>query len=292
MIEDFLKYLKYELNRSELTVKGYGDDLRAFEEYFHDTDKGLTWKDIDSDIIRNWVESMIDKGNSARSVCRRLSSLRTFYRWALSRNIVDKDPAYNIKGPKRTKPLPQYLRETEINSLVDDCEWKDDYTDTRARTIIILLYETGMRLAELIGLNDNDIDWEAMQLKVTGKRDKQRIIPFGDELAQELQRYIKRRDGDVARKSEALFLTKSGERMNRNQVRYDVKKNLSRVSTLKKRTPHVLRHTFATAMLNHDAGLESVKKLLGHESLTTTEIYTHTTFEQLKKVYKEAHPRA
>jgi integrase/recombinase XerC len=155
-----------------------------------------------------------------------------------------------------------------------------------------LFYETGLRLAELIGLDDGSIDWEAGQLKVTGKRNKQRLIPFGCEVNDALRHYIEVRDTQVPRNCPALFVTRQGERMNHNQVRYEVKKNLTRVSSLKKRTPHVLRHTFATAMLNHEAGLESVKKLLGHESLMTTEIYTHTTFEQLKKVYEHAHPRS
>ena len=154
-----------------------------------------------------------------------------------------------------------------------------------------MFYETGLRLAELVGLDDEAVDMNSRQLKVTGKRNKQRIVPFGEEMAETLKGYMQLRDEKVGRLSKALFVTEKGLRMNRDQVRYEVKKNISRVSSLKKRTPHVLRHTFATTMLNHEAGLESVKKLLGHESLNTTEIYTHTTFEHLKKVYEEAHPR-
>jgi integrase/recombinase XerC len=155
-----------------------------------------------------------------------------------------------------------------------------------------LLYETGIRVSELTGLNDEDIDLESGQLKVTGKRNKQRIVPFGSELAEALKAYMQVRDEQVAKQSEALLLTDKGERMTRGQVYWIVRQHLSEVTTLKKRSPHVLRHTFATAMLNNGAGLESVKKLLGHESLETTEIYTHTTFEQLKRVYEKAHPRA
>ena len=179
-----------------------------------------------------------------------------------------------------------------MDTLFDEKLAGEDYNNVRARTILLLFYETGIRLAELIGLNDEDIDFVSMQLKVTGKRDKQRIIPFGDEMAQMLNEYMTRRDGEVVSQSPALFQTGKGERMSRGQVQYLVKKHLSEVTTLKKRSPHVLRHSFATAMLNNGAGLESVKKLLGHESLNTTEIYTHTTFEQLKRVYSEAHPRA
>jgi len=292
MIEKFLNYLESERNSSALTVKSYGEDLAAFESYFKGLDDHLSWESVDSDVIRSWMESMMDKGNSAASVNRRLSALRSLYRFALARGLVKSDPAHGLRGPKKQKPLPQFVKEKEIDELMDDVEWGDGYSDLRARTLIICFYETGMRLAELIGLDDKDVDFVQRQLKVTGKRNKQRVIPFGEELETTLKDYMKIRDERVIRHSEALFLTDKGERMNRNQVRYDVKKNLSKVCTLKKRTPHVLRHTFATVMLNHEAGLESVKKLLGHESLSTTEIYTHTTFEQLKKVYNQAHPRA
>lgn len=294
MIEQFLNYLQYERNRSELTVKSYGDDLRAFEAYFKQLDNHeISWEFVDSDIIRDWMESMMDKGNSVSSINRRLSALRSLYRFALSRNLVAKDPAHNVSGPKKSKPLPQYLRESQMNQLIDDIQWDlSTFNDMRARTIIILFYETGMRLAELMGLDDTSIDFTNAEVKVTGKRNKQRIIPMGDELVRVLAEYRQFRDTHVVRKCEAFFVTERGERMTRAQVRNEVKKHLSKVTSMKKRTPHVLRHTFATAMLNNDAGIESVKKLLGHESLSTTEIYTHTTFEQLKKVYSNAHPRA
>jgi integrase/recombinase XerC len=292
MIDEFLNYLQYELNRSQLTVQSYGEDLRAFETYFKNLDTHLSWESVDSDIIRDWMESMMDKGNNATSINRRLSALRSLYRFALAHHKVDKDPVHNIKGPKNSKPLPQFLKESEMDRLLEPDMWGDSYKEVRARTIILSFYETGMRLAELIGLDDGAVDFANRQLKVTGKRNKQRIIPFGEELAKALKDYILLRDEHVARMSSALFLTEKGARMDRQQVRNEVKANLTKVCTLKKRSPHVLRHTFATAMLNHDAGLESVKKLLGHESLSTTEIYTHTTFEQLKRVYSNAHPRA
>jgi integrase/recombinase XerC len=292
MIEEFLNYLQYEQNRSELTVKGYGDDLKAFESYFKNLDgHDLSSESVDSDVIRGWMESMMDKGNTATSINRRLSALRSLYRFALSRKLVSKNPTRTVVGPKKGKPLPQYLRESEMDRLLDDSMWKDDYNDVRARTIIIMFYETGMRLSELVGLDDEAVDFLNHQLKVTGKRNKQRVIPFGKELEEALKKYIALRNEEVAQRCEALFVTKRGERIRGSQVRQEVRKRLSLVSTLKKRSPHVLRHTFATAMLNHEAGLESVKKLLGHQSLSTTEIYTHTTFEQLKRVYANAHPR-
>jgi tyrosine recombinase xerD len=292
MVDLFLDYLKLERNYSPATVKHYRDDLKEFERFFQELDLQLSWETIDSDIVRRWMEAMMDRGNVASSVNRRLSALRSFYRYALRRNLVEKDPVHGIQGPKRKRPLPQFLKETEMDRLLDENMWTDCYKDVLARTIIVTFYETGIRISELIGLNDKDVDYINYEIKVTGKRDKQRIIPFGDELSETLISYQHRRNAEMKCESEAFFRTEKGERVTDALVRQIVKTNLSKVSTLKKRSPHVLRHTFATAMLNHEAGLESVKKLLGHESLSTTEIYTHTTFEQLKKVYKNAHPRA
>lgn len=288
----FLDYLKLERNYSPATVKHYRDDLKEFERFFQGLEQQLSWESVDSDIVRRWMEYMMDKGNAASSVNRRLSALRSFYRYALRRNLVVKDPVHGIQGPKRKRPLPQFLKESEMDQLLDERMWTDSYKDVLARTIIVTFYETGVRISELIGLNDKDVDYINCEIKVTGKRDKQRIIPFGDELLKTLTAYQQQRDIETESESVAFFRTEKGKRVTDEQVRQMVKINLSKVSTLKKRSPHVLRHTFATAMLNHDAGLESVKKLLGHESLSTTEIYTHTTFEQLKKVYNNAHPRA
>ena len=292
MIEQFLDYIRYERNLSPQTVLTSEHSLHDLESYFKGLDDSLDWKSIDSDIIRDWLAFMLDKGAKATSVNTALSAVRSFFRFALGRKLVEKDPAHLIEGPKKSKPLPQFVREKEMNELLDDIEWGTAYKDVRARTIILMLYETGVRVSELTGLDDADIDFTTGQLKVTGKRNKQRIVPFGEELAAVMQQYRELRDAQVVRQSEALLLTEKGERMTRCQVYGIVRRNLSMVTTLKKRSPHVLRHSFATAMLNNGAGLESVKKLLGHESLETTEIYTHTTFEQLKRVYKEAHPRA
>ena len=292
MINEFLNYLKFERNRSDLTIRNYGEDLRAFKEFYGNLDSRLSWKSVDSDIIRDWMESMVDKGNNATSINRRLSALRSFYRFALARKLVDKDPVHGVTGPKKGRPLPQFLKENEMDRLLDAESWTESFEDVRDRTVIMTFYETGIRLSELIGLDDSVVDFSNRQLKVMGKRNKQRVIPFGEELLATLRDYMKCRDKEADRQSEALFVTAKGQRMTSSQVREAVRKNLSKVCTLKKRTPHVLRHTFATAMLNNKAGIESVKKLLGHESLSTTEIYTHTTFEQLKREYYSAHPRA
>ena len=292
MINEFLNYLKFERNRSDLTIKNYGEDLRAFEEFYGNLEGCHSWKSVDSDIIRDWMESMMDKGNNATSINRRLSALRSFYRFALARKLVDKDPVHGVTGPKKGRPLPQFLKENEMDRLLDAESWTESFEDVRDRMVIMTFYETGIRLSELIGLDDCMVDFSNRQLKVTGKRNKQRVIPFGEELLAMLCDYMKCRGKEVNLQSEALFVTAKGQRMTSSQVREAVRKNLSKVCTLKKRTPHVLRHTFATAMLNNKAGIESVKKLLGHESLSTTEIYTHTTFEQLKREYYSAHPRA
>ena len=291
MINKFLNYLQLERNYSQRTVESYGEDLTAFESYFKNLSAELTWGSVDSDVIRGWMEEMMDKGNNATSINRRLSALRSFYRFALSRHLVKRDPSHMIKGPKKEKPLPKFIREADIDRLLEPEMWKDTYDDLLARTIILILYTTGLRLSELVGLDDEMVDFVNSQLKVTGKRNKQRIIPFGNELAEELRKYIAVRDEKVVRVTPGLLLTEKGRRISPLKVRDIVINKLGLVTTQKKRSPHVLRHSFATAMLNHEAGLESVKKLLGHESLATTEIYTHTTFEQLKAVYKKTHPR-
>jgi integrase/recombinase XerC len=236
---------------------------------------------------------MMDKGDMASTVNNCLSAVRSFFRFALSRGLVSHDPSYSVKGPKKQKVLPYFVREQEMDRLIDIPQmWGNDFSDLRARTIIILFYETGIRLAELVALDDDDVDFANHQLKVTGKRNKQRIVPFGPELEQALTAYLARRDQQTPSLEGALIVGDTGERISRFKVEKIVRQCLSRVTTLKKRSPHVLRHSFATAMLNNGAGLESVRKLLGHESVATTEIYTHTTFEQLKRVYENAHPRA
>lgn len=291
-VRRFIDYLKYERNYSEKTLQGYSLDLEEFQKYYTALDETLDWKTIDGDVVRGWMESMMDRGNSAASVNRRLSAVRSFYRFALAEGLVEKDPVRMVKGPQREKRLPCFVRDDDMQALLDSRMWNmESFNDVCERTILLLFYETGIRLSELVSLNDNMVNLETMSLKVTGKRNKQRIIPFGEELKDAIIYYIGIRDSEVARLDNALFVDIKGKRLDGAAVRYRVVKNLSRVCTLKKKTPHVLRHTFATTMLNHGAGLESVQKLLGHESLSTTEIYTHTTFEKLKEIYKVAHPR-
>ena len=292
-VKPFLKYLLYELNRSEKTIVAYGTDLREFEGYLKKNSVEADFTKVDSNRIRSWVISLMDEdGCSPASVNRKLSSLRSFYRFLLRNGLVKVDPMRKIVGPKKKKPLPSFVREEDMDRLLDEMPFDDGFEGRRDRMILEVFYATGMRLSELIGLNDVDVDISARLIKVKGKRDKQRLIPFGDELMQDLLLYIKVRDETCLEGVEAFFVRKNGKRMYPMQVYRLVRRNLSKVVALKKKSPHVLRHTFATAMLIGNAELRAVKELLGHENLATTEIYTHTTFEELKKVYEQAHPRA
>ena len=292
LIKDFLNYLRLERNYSERTIVAYEADLREFEEYFKKTDAELDFRSVHSDNVRNWMVSLMDEGRTETSVNRKLSSLRSFYRFLLRRKEITVNPMLKVVGPKKKKPLPSFVREKDMDRLLDEVPFGGGFEGCRDRTILEMFYATGMRLSELIGLNDADVDFSAKLIKVTGKRNKQRLIPFGNELAEDLHLYINVRNEAMPQEAEALFVLKDGKRMYPMAVYRIVKRNLSRVVSLKKRSPHVLRHTFATAMLNDSAELRSVKELLGHESLVTTEVYTHATFEELKKVYEQAHPRA
>ena len=292
LIESFLNYLKLERNYSEKTIISYKKDLEQFKMYLKQIDEEAELKAVDADLIRSWVMSMMDEGLTASSVNRKLSALRSFYRYLLRKGLVQIDPVQKVAGPKKKKPLPTFVKEEEMNKLLDEIPFGDDFEGVRDKLILEVFYATGMRRSELVGLNDADIDYSASLIKVTGKRNKQRLIPFGDELKGLLLNYQQLRDETIPQHSEAFFVRKNGERLYAKLVYNMVRRDLSKVVTLKKRSPHVLRHSFATNMLNNKASLGAVKELLGHERLTTTEIYTHTTFEELKKEYEHAHPRA
>ena len=291
--ESFLKYLSYERRYSEHTVCSYGLDLSKFEEYLKGVDEDLDLIHVDADLVRGWVVSLMEQGYTSTSVNRKLSSLRSFYRYLLRKNMIPVDPMLKVIGPKKKKPLPVFVKEAEMDRLLDDADFGDGFLGVRDRMILEVFYETGVRRSELIDLNDADVDFSSCVIKVTGKRNKQRLIPFGEELERDLRVYLSVRDENISeRENDAFFVRKDGRRLSPGMVYLLVKRNLTKVVTLKKKSPHVLRHTFATSMLNHQAELEAVKELLGHESLSTTEVYTHTTFEELKKVYEQAHPRA
>lgn len=291
-IDQFTDYLRLERNYSERTVSSYRRDLVLFRQFLSNTDVDLDLLSADKDTVRLWIVDMMDKGEATTTVNRKLSTLRSFYRYLRMKGIVESSPVQGIKGPKNKKPLPQFVKESEMNELLDETDLGSGFIGIRNKTVIATFYETGMRMAELIGLDDRDIDFNTRTIKVTGKRDKQRFIPFGKELEERLHQYMDARTGEFGPTQGAFFLSPKGERIPRHQVYLLVKDALSKVSSVSKKSPHVLRHTFATSMLNHDAELGAVKELLGHNSLQTTEIYVHTTFQELKEIYKQAHPRA
>ena len=293
-IEDFIDYLRFERNYSSKTTESYQADLEAFKRFYEAIDSDINWAEMPADIVRQWVVEMMDKGNTATSVRRRLSSLRSFYKFLLRRGLVDKDPVHNMPGPKVEKKLPAYVREKEMDRLFDSDFFSDDYQGFRDRMILLTFYSTGIRLSELVGLDDRDVDLDQMQLKVTGKRNKQRIIPYGDEFGDSLRQYLVERDAFAKQfeGSTSLFLDeRNGQRMTPAKVRNLVKRYLSMVTTQQRNSPHVLRHTFATAMLNHQADLQSVKELLGHESIKTTEIYMHLETQTIREEILIHHPR-
>lgn len=291
----FLEYLRAELNRSARTVESYELDLRQFESFFESLGEGLTWETVTADVVREWAISLMDEdGVSARSVARKFSALRTFYMYLARCGRVSSNPMEKIVAPKREKKLPVFVREEDMDRLFARMADSDDgsFECVRDLAVLMFFYHTGMRRAELLGLRDVDIDMGSATIKVTGKRNKQRVIPFGAELRAVIERYVAVRDKAFEVRCGLFFLWNDGSGLTENQVEKIVKSKLSMVTNLSKRSPHVLRHTFATVMLNHDADLEAIKKVMGHESLSTTQIYTHLTFEELKKVYKGAHPRS
>jgi len=292
LIDSFLNFLQYEKNYSEKTINSYRVDLIQLEEYIKNDSEELTLTEVDADIIRQWIIDLTKKGYTASSVNRKLSSLRSFYKFLLLKQEITKDPTRKINGPKKKKPLPIFLKEKEINKILEETDFKEGFIGIRDQMIIEMFYATGIRLSELIGLNNKDINFEDSLIKVKGKRNKERLIPFGDELKESMLNYISVRDETITVKSEAFFIKENGERLYNALVDRLVKRQLSKVVTLKKKSPHVLRHTFATAMLNNEANLNAIKEILGHASLAATEVYTHTTFEELKNIYKLAHPRA
>lgn len=305
-IGEFLDYLRFERNYSALTVDSYGRDLEAFRGFTASSRRGsapsadaaaggdVSDESISERDVRSWLADMLDRGNSASSADRRLSAMRSYFRFLLATGRVAVDPTRRITGPKREKPLPYFVRESELDRLLDDIPAGDTFAGHRDRFIVELLYNTGMRVSELTALSVGDIDFAACQVKVTGKRNKQRIIPLSPRMLGHIRQYLSLRAAIPGADAGGgpLLIDERARRLAGSGVRKAVETQLSLVTTIKKRSPHVLRHSFATAMLNHGADIEAVRRLLGHESLATTEIYTHTTFEQLKKEYQHAHPRA
>lgn len=290
--DKFLDYLRYEKGYSDHTILAYAKDLSQFEEYVKIYQNGVFDPVVtDADIVRNWVVYLLDEGMTPVSVNRKLSSLKSFFKYLMKQGVVKANPLRLIHGPKAKKPLPNFVKEKDMMELLDGDGFEDDFEGVRDRLIIELLYDTGMRRSELVGIKDADVDFDGMVIKVTGKRNKQRLIPIAEGLKQMLDYYMGLRNREVGNNGGWLLLKGNGEPITVSVVYKVVKERLKEVPALAKNSPHVLRHSFATSMLNNGAELNAVKELLGHSSLASTSIYTHTTFEELKKVY-HAHPRA
>ena len=296
LIESFIEYLRYEKNYSSHTVLSYHTDLIQFESFVMQQEGCFDPLAVESAWIRAWVVYLMGNDYSPRSVNRKLSSLKSFYKYLQKKGLLPNNPVRKVSGPKVNKTLPNFVKETDMDCLLDGQEFGIDFDGVRDKLVLEMFYLTGMRCAELVNLKHCDVDLAARQLKVTGKRNKQRIIPFAQALDDKIVIYInniKEQDVENATRGDApFFIRKDGRPLTRALVYHLVNKKLSSISGLSKRSPHVLRHTFATSMLNNGADLNAVKEILGHASLSSTEIYTHTTFEELKKVYHQAHPRA
>jgi integrase/recombinase XerC len=291
--ESFLQYLKIEKRYSPHTVRSYLNDLDQFEAFLKELGQTNDPVEVTSHDIRAWIVSMLDTEYSTVSVHRKISCLRVYYRFLRKEGIVKIDPLQKVVLPKRKKSLPVFIEEKAMGTLLDDYSFGDDFTGIMNRTIIEMLYFTGMRRSELIGLRNIDIDLADATVKVTGKRNKQRIIPLVKPFINRLEEYINIRDKKSDNiKNDWFFVTVKGNKLYDKYVYNTVKSYLAIVTTADRKSPHVLRHTFATHMLNNGADLNSIKELLGHANLSATQVYTHNTFEKLKKIYKQAHPRA
>jgi len=293
-IENFLQYIESEKKYSSHTCISYRTDLLQFKDYVESLSISFDPGKIDASLVREWMVSLMENGNTASSVNRKLSSLKSFYRFLKQQGVTAQNPFRKITAPKKEKILPKFLKKEEMENLLDEYEgvFTGDFEGVRNKLIVEMFYTLGIRLSELIGIKETDIDLNGETILVTGKRNKQRLLPFGKRLKTSILEYKKTRNSLTTGSTTHFFVRENGEKLYPMLVYRLVNKYLTMVSTLSKRSPHVLRHTFATAMLNNGAELNAVKELLGHSSLAATEVYTHTTFEQLQKICKQAHPRA
>lgn len=312
-IEDFLHYMQASKGSLPRTIATYRDSLENAANFFV-REKGAEadWTKLAVDDFRAWEAEQMGRGYSPSYVKKNMAALRSMYRFLLREGRVAVDPVRLVKNPKQQKRLPTFIRESEMDRLFDYYDFGEGYLGTRNRTLLLLLYHTGIRAAELCALDVGDIDLPGQSLRVTGKGNKQRVIPFGPELRDELHHYLRERAAYLVqaparqRKIQteescsssqggpslpALFLTQRCHRIPYSELRLVVRDALGSVTTQKRRTPHALRHSFATAMLAHGAQLEAIQQLLGHATVATTAIYTHTTLAELKQQYAQAHPR-
>lgn len=292
-ILSFLKYLEFEKRYSSRTIESYQIDLIQFNEFCVKIASVQELKHVQSLTIRDWIVYLLDSGISNRSVNRKISALKSFYRYLLRKDIISINPFLKIESLKNKKRLPVFVSEEKMEVLLDDNEWSGDFSGIRNKLIIEMFYTTGIRLSELINLKESNIDLTSSLIKVLGKRNKERIIPITRELNETIKEYLESKAklfGSL--ESSFLLVTQKGDKLYPKLVYRIVIKLLSTVTSMDKKSPHVLRHTFATHMLNNGAGINAIKELLGHANLAATQVYTHNTFEKLKKIYKLAHPRA
>lgn len=292
--ERFFKYLSTERRYSINTLTAYQTDIEQFSTYLNTEFQLDEISQATHQMVRAWIVDILSHGNSPRTINRKLSTLKTFFRFLRKEGLISDNPLQRILSPKMGKKLPEFVSQEHMNRLLDEVEFGEGFKGVRDRLIIEILYFTGMRLSELIQLKTSETDLYQRQLKLSGKGNKQRIVPFGKELEESISRYLQIRD-KVLEKRECfnyLLLTEKGNKLNRQLVYRTVNSYLDKVSTLRKKSPHILRHTFATHMLNNGADLNSIKDILGHASLAATQVYTHNSIEKLKKVYNQAHPRA
>ena len=292
MINEFLQYLQYEKNYSSHTVLSYHTDLSQFCSFLNIQPGDLDPRTVQSQQIQQWVLSLMEENLSARSLSRKISTLKSFFRFLLTRGYAVHNPTLKILLPKTKKALPAFFKESEMNNVLENPYITERFEPVRDQLIITIFYLTGIRLSELINIKDTDIDLAVGNLRVIGKRNKQRIIPFDTLLSKDIERYINFRNKEVETCEPYLFVRVNGMKMYPKMVYRMVHTSMSEVSSLHKRSPHVLRHTFATGLLNGGADLNAVKDLLGHSSLAATQVYTHTSFEELHSIYNHAHPRA
>lgn len=296
LISKFLQYIKYEKGYSSHTFVSYRTDLIQFRDFVEGRSMEFDPVKVDSTLVREWEVSLMEAGEKASSVGRKMTALKSFFKYLKQHGFVSHNPMRGVSSPKKEKVLPKFLRESEMDDLLGEDGllnvFGEDFEGVRDKLIIEMFYTLGIRLSELIGIKDVDVSVAGMTVLITGKRNKQRLIPFGKKLGESIAAYEKLRDEVVPERCNRLFVRENGEALYPMLVYRLVTKYITLVSTMSKRSPHVLRHTFATAMLNNGAELSAVKELLGHASLAATEVYTHTTFEQLQKIYKQAHPRA
>lgn len=287
----FLEYLRAERRSSAHTLIAYANDIGQFVAYLEEAYGVVDPAHVQTLHVRSWLASLREAGLSARSIQRKRSGLSTFYKYLRREGKVSKDPVARTRSPKSEKRLPVFVDQLSMEKLIEGVQWTDAFGDVRDRLMLTLLYESGIRLSELIGLKVTDIDLPKKQFRVLGKRNKERVLPLIEKTLGQVNDYLRLRDSMYGKAVPELLLTDSGQRLYPKFVYRKVNSYLGRVSTLDKRSPHVLRHTFATHMLNNGAQLNTVKELLGHASLAATQVYTHNTIEKLKRVHSDNHPK-